>query len=186
MQKARCRCTYRPTIASACSRLLHLHRLLFCLQIGDLQLLPASSLGRLRAYEWQAAAASLSDPLSAQELLLISLRGHLPSAGLQDNIEEADTPKEASPFAFVITASTSFNAIHHAHWRMGAFLQQVTLCYQGKGSCAWTMGYPSTSCEGRLWQYSDGTLGFLWIHPVHGERIVDYARLDGDLELARH
>eukprot|EP00891_Asterochloris_glomerata_P002379 jgi/Astpho2/2379/fgenesh1_pg.00044_%23_27_t len=63
---------------------------------------------------------------------------------------------------------------------------QVALCYQGKGSCAWTMGYPSTSCEGRLWQYSDGTLGFLWIHPVHGERIVDYARLDGDLELARH
>lgn len=125
-------------------------------KIGDLQLLPASSLGRQRACEWQAAAASLSDPLSAQELLLISLRGHLTIAGLRDVTEEADTLKE------------------------------VALCYQGKGSCAWTMGYPSTSCEGRLWQYSDGTLGFLWIHPVHGERIVDYARLDGDLELARH
>ncbi len=94
---------------------LHLFRLLFCMQIGDLQLLPASSLGRQRACEWQAAAASLSDPLSAQELLLISLRGHLTIAGLRDVSEEADTLKKASPLVFVINASTTCDAVHHAH-----------------------------------------------------------------------
>ena len=91
--------------------MLQFSRLLPCLQIGDLQLLPSSSLGRLRAYEWQAAAASLSDPLSVQELLFISMRAHLPSVGLY--IEEADTPKEASPFALVISASTTSDAFHH-------------------------------------------------------------------------
>jgi hypothetical protein len=56
---------------------------------------------------------------------------------------------------------------------------QVASCYKGKGQIGAAPGEPPRWVEGRLWQYTDGDIGFVWLDNV--DRLVDFKRIDADL-----
>ena len=60
-------------------------------------------------------------------------------------------------------------------------LLQVVAIYEGKGRIA-ALGYAeSTWVEGRLWEYSDGACGFVWLNTVFDYMLVQLERIDADM-----
>lgn len=60
-------------------------------------------------------------------------------------------------------------------------LPQVVAVYHGKGRVAGHNFFEPRWVDGRLWQYDDGGIGFVWIDPAFQYLLVDLKRIDEDL-----
>jgi hypothetical protein len=58
---------------------------------------------------------------------------------------------------------------------------QVVRIYEGKGKVA-ALAYTEPQwIEGRLWEYSDGSCGFVWLDRLFDFVLVQFERIDADL-----
>ncbi|KAK9916208.1 hypothetical protein WJX75_000032 [Coccomyxa subellipsoidea] len=100
---------------------------------------------------WHALAAPQAEPWNSEERDLINLRELIvPRLPLGDD-EAADEPP-----------------------------CNVVAAYAGKGKVAGLNYFQPRWVEGRLWQYDDGGIGFLWIDAVFQHLLVDLKRIDDD------
>ncbi|CAL8466796.1 g6332 [Coccomyxa elongata] len=101
---------------------------------------------------WHALAAPLAEPWSREESDLIDLKDMLASRSSLDSTPDSEEPPPCN----------------------------VVAVFAGKGKVAGLNYIEPRWVDGRLWQYDNGGIGFLWIDPVFQHLLVDLKRIDDD------
>ncbi|CAL5227398.1 g10353 [Coccomyxa viridis] len=106
-------------------------------------------------HTWHAAAAPLKRPWATAEAALVDMQGQLLLQQAAGDLDEA----------------------MESH-------KNVVGIYEGKGSIAALAYNQARWVEGRLWEYSDGSCGFVWLDTMFDFVLVQLERIETDLRPA--
>ncbi len=150
---------------------------------------------------WHALAAPLAEPWSREESDLIDLKDMLASRSSLDSTPDSEEPPPcnvsiprgphkswfAETYLYFnnavgqvcsgikrLAGSTGYIPERDCVW------VQVVAVFAGKGKVAGLNYFEPRWVDGRLWQYDNGGIGFLWIDPVFQHLLVDLKRIDDD------